>query len=79
MFLTLSCFRIIFATYTTFYYDEMAGASETPLSWADLDEIDRAESTQDESMSGKDADVEDIGVITVAGGLAVTVSEVGKL
>ena len=69
----------IFATYTTFYYDKMAGASEAPLSWADLDEIDRAESTQDESMSGKDADVEDIGVITVAGGLAVTVSEVGKL
>ena len=30
-------------------------------------------------MSGKDADVEDIGVITVAGGLAVTVSEVVKL
>ena len=54
----------------------MAGASEAPLSWADLDEIDRAESTQDESMSGKDADVEDIGITTVAGGLAVTVSEV---
>ena len=57
----------------------MAGASEAPLSWADLDEIDRAESTQDESMSGKDADVEDIGITTVAGGLAVTVSEVVKL
>ena len=57
----------------------MAGASEAPLSWADMDELDRAESTQDGSVSGKDADVDDIGFTTVAGLLAVTVSEVGKL
>ena len=57
----------------------MAGSRETAVSWVDLDELDRAESTQDDLMSGKDADVEDIGVTTVAGGLAVTVSEVVEL
>ena len=57
----------------------MAGSNETAVSWVDLDELDRAESTQDDLMSGKDADVEDIGVTTVAGGLAVTVSEVVEL
>ena len=79
MFLTLSYFRTIFLLPTTPYYDNMAGASEAPLSWADMDELDRAESTQDGSVSGKDADVDDIGFTTVAGLLAVTVSEVGKL
>ena len=54
----------------------MAGINETAVSWVELDELDRAEGTQDNLTSGKDVDVDDIDDTTVAGGLAVTVSEV---
>ena len=54
----------------------MAGINETAVSWV---ELDRAEGNQGNLTSGKDVDVDDIDDTTVAGGLAVTVSEVVEL
>ena len=60
----------------------MAGINETAVSWVELDELDRAEGNQVNLLAGDAASTSnrDVDVIiddtTVAGGLAVTVSEV---